>query len=101
MKFKNVNIAKICLTIKIKFLPRSFLYINFILQLLFQSAQHFNEKWEGSASGSGSVLVTNGSGCGSGRPKNIRIRIRLRIRNTASTILLSSTENVSKLKSTV
>jgi hypothetical protein len=57
--------------IKIKFL-----YYNFILQPLFQSAQHFYEKREGSGTGSasGSVLVTKGSGCGSERPKNIRSR---------------------------
>jgi hypothetical protein len=55
------------------FLARKFCYKNFILQSLFQSAQHFYEKRRGP--GSGSVLVTNGSGCGSGRPKNIRIRI--------------------------
>jgi hypothetical protein len=44
--------------------------------VLFQSAQTFYGKREGSGSvcgsASGSVLVTNGSG----RPKNIRIRIR-------------------------
>jgi hypothetical protein len=43
-------------------------HCNFIFQPLFQSAQHFFEKREGSGAGSayGSVLVTNGSGCGSG-----------------------------------
>jgi hypothetical protein len=49
--------------------------VNFILQPLFQSTQHFYEKRKGSGAESGSVLVTNGSGCGSKRPKNIRIRI--------------------------
>jgi hypothetical protein len=63
--------------IKIKFLAIKFLYENFILQPLFQSAQHFYEKKEGSGSASGFVLVTNG--CGSERLKKVRI---LRIRNT-------------------
>jgi hypothetical protein len=45
----------------------------FILQALFQSAQHLYEKREGSRSGAGSVPLANGSG--SGRPKNIRIWI--------------------------
>jgi hypothetical protein len=44
--------------------------VNFILRPLFQSAQQFYGKREGS----GSELVTNGSECGSGRPKSIRIR---------------------------
>jgi hypothetical protein len=65
--------------IKIKFLAKQFLYYNFILQPLHNSAQHFYEKREGSGAGSasGSVLVTNESGSGSGRPKNIGI-----LRNT-------------------
>jgi hypothetical protein len=41
------------------------------LQALFQSAQHINEKREGS----GSVPLTNGSGSASRRPKNMRMRI--------------------------
>jgi hypothetical protein len=41
---------------------------NFILQALFQSAQHIYEKRKGS--GSGFVPLNNGSG--SGRPKNMR-----------------------------
>ncbi len=49
-------------------LKKSFV-LNFILQVLFQSAQHIYEKREGS--GSGAVPLTNGSG----RHKNIRIRI--------------------------
>ncbi len=55
----------------------------FILQALFQSAQHTNEKREGSkagfGAGSGSVHLTNGSV--SWRPKNMRI-LRIRIPNT-------------------
>ncbi len=45
--------------IEIKFLARKFLYKNFILQPLFQSAQHFYQKRKGSGAGSpsGSVLV--------------------------------------------
>jgi hypothetical protein len=65
---------------KIKFLATQFLFKNFILQPLFQPAQEFNEKREGS----GSVLVTTGSGCGSGRPENARIR------NTAFACILKS-----------
>ncbi len=42
--------------------------------VVFQSAQHFYEKSDGS--GSRSVGVTNESGCGSGRPKNIQILIQ-------------------------
>ncbi len=68
-KFKNFKIGKICLMIKITFLARKILYWNFILQPLFQSAQHFYEKWEGSRS----ILVTNGFGCLSGRPNKIQI----------------------------
>ncbi len=37
---------------------------NFILQVIFQSAQHIYEKREGS----GSIPLTNGSGSGSGSP---------------------------------
>jgi hypothetical protein len=46
--------------LKNKFLARKFLYYNFILQPLFQSAKHFYEKRErsGAGSASGSVLVT-------------------------------------------
>ncbi len=43
--------------------------LNFILQALFQSAQHLYEKREGS--GSGPVPLTNGSGSGFGRLKNV------------------------------
>jgi hypothetical protein len=43
----------------------------FILQALFQSAQHIYEKRKGSGAGSGSAPLTNGSG--SGRPRNMRI----------------------------
>jgi hypothetical protein len=57
MKFKLLEIVKIYLMIKIKFLARKLLYYNYILQPLFQSTQHFDEKTEGS----GSVLVTNES----------------------------------------
>ncbi len=53
--------------IKINVKARKFLYLNFILQPLFQSPQNFYEKREGFGSGSGPVLVTNGSG----RPKNL------------------------------
>jgi hypothetical protein len=57
------------------------LYYHFTLKALFQSAQHLNEKREGSRSGTGSKPLTNGSG--SGRPKNLWIQlIRIRIRNT-------------------
>jgi hypothetical protein len=48
---------------------------NFILQALFQAAQHLYEKREGSGAVSGSIPLINGSGSGSGRPKNMRIRI--------------------------
>jgi len=65
----KLKIGKICLMIKITFLARKILYWNFILQPLFQSAQHFYEKWEGSRS----ILVTNGFGCLSGRPNKIQI----------------------------
>jgi hypothetical protein len=41
----------------------------FILQTLFQTAQHLYERREGSVSGS--VPLTNG--CGSGRPKNVLV----------------------------
>jgi hypothetical protein len=44
---------------------------NFILQALFQSAQHICEKREGSGGGAGTL--TNGTG--SRRSKNMRIRI--------------------------
>jgi hypothetical protein len=64
--------------IEIKFLARTFLYLNFTLQPLFQSAQHFYEN----RNGSGAVLMTNESGCGSGRPKNIWI-LRIQIRKIA------------------
>jgi hypothetical protein len=80
MKFKSAKIVKkICLVIKILYLARKFLYYNFILQPLFESAQHFYQKRKGSGAGfgagsaSGSVLVTNGSGCGSGSPIDIWI----------------------------
>ncbi len=46
---------------------------NFILQAIFQSAQHLYEKKDGS----GSVPLSNGSESGSWRPKNIRIQIRI------------------------
>ncbi len=48
---------------------------NFILQALFQSAQHLYEKREGSGSGSGSgsIHLTNGSWSVTGRPKSMRI----------------------------
>ncbi len=52
--------------------------LNFILQALFQSAQHIYKKREGS--GARSVPLTNGSE--SGRPKNMRI-LRIRIPNTS------------------
>jgi hypothetical protein len=42
-KFKIIKIEKICLMIN-KFLARKCLFKNFILQALFQSAQHFHEK---------------------------------------------------------
>ncbi len=54
---------------------------NFILQALFQSAQHLYVKREGS--GSGSELLTSGSG--SGRPKHMRILIQIQIPNTGYT----------------
>ena len=38
--------------------------LKFILQALFQSAQHLNEKREGSGSGAGSIPLTNESGSG-------------------------------------
>jgi hypothetical protein len=60
MKIKSFKIVKICLMVKIKILARKFVSSNFILQPLFQSAQHLYEKRK--ISGSGSVLVTNGSG---------------------------------------
>ncbi len=41
---------------------------NFILQALFQSAQHLYEKREGSGAGAGSIPLPNGSGSGSGSP---------------------------------
>jgi hypothetical protein len=50
---------------------------NFILQALFQSAQHLYEKREGS--GSIPILLTTESG--SWRPKNMRL-LRIRIPNT-------------------
>ena len=50
---------------------RIFSFKNFILQALFQSAQHLCEKREGS--GPGSIPLANVSG--SWRRKNIRIRI--------------------------
>jgi hypothetical protein len=62
--------------IKIKILNMKLLYCNFILEPLFQSAQQFNEKREGSE------LVTERSRCLYGRPKNIQIQNRMRIRNT-------------------
>ncbi len=67
MKFKSFKIVQICLMIKIKILNKNLLYCNFILQPLFQSAQHFNEKRERFE------LVTEGSGSG------FRIRIRIRM----------------------
>jgi hypothetical protein len=48
----------------INFIFAKVLHYNFILQALFQSAQHIYEKREGS--GSGSVPLTNGSRSGSG-----------------------------------
>jgi hypothetical protein len=68
MKFNSFKTVKICLMIKMKLYARKFLYLNFILQPLFQSAKHFYEKREG-------------SGCGFGMPKRI-IRIRTRISGT-------------------
>ncbi len=65
---------------KLNFLLK-FCVKNFILQSLFQSARHIDEKREGS----GSVPLTSGSVSGSGKPKNmriLRIRIRFRIPNT-------------------
>ncbi len=62
--------------LKIQFFAKILCW-HFILQALFQSAQHLYEKREGS--GSRSIPLTNGSG----RPKNIRIRVRIRIPNTA------------------
>jgi hypothetical protein len=56
--------------------------LHFILQALFQPAQHLYEKREGSragyGAGSGVLPLTNGSR--SGRPKSMRIRIRFRTR---------------------
>jgi hypothetical protein len=63
MKFKSFRILKICLIIKINFLNKENLVLEFILQALFHSAQHLDEEREKS----GSILLTNGSG--SGRPK--------------------------------
>ncbi len=56
---------------KIKFFSKKIFVLNFILQPLFQSAQHFYEKKEESGSGSVIGIVTNRSGYGSETPKNI------------------------------
>ncbi len=45
--FQNLQWILGCLMIKIEFLARKFLYWNFILQPLFQSAQNFYEKRQG------------------------------------------------------
>jgi hypothetical protein len=66
VKFESFKIVKVCLKIKIKFLTRKFWYYNFILQPLFKSAQHFNER-----EGSGSVIMTNGSACKTGSGKKV------------------------------
>ncbi len=55
---------------------------NFILQALFQSAQHFYETREGSGSGARSLSVPLNNGSGSGWPKNMLIRFQIQIPKT-------------------
>jgi hypothetical protein len=82
----NLSTGTLSSVLKFYFLQKV-LCLNFILQALFQSAQHIYEKREGSGAGSGSgassgsVPLTNGSG--SGKPKNMRV---LRIRNRLNTV---------------
>jgi hypothetical protein len=74
-RIKNILIHEISFKIvklpyvKIKFLARQILYLNLILQVLFQSDQRLYEKKEGS----GSVYLTNGSG--SERPKPLTVTL--------------------------
>ncbi len=83
----NLPTGTLSSVLKILFFAKVLCY-NFILQALFQSAQHIYEKREGSGSGP----LTNGSG--SGRPKNMRgskqerilwIQFGIRIPNTGFT----------------
>jgi hypothetical protein len=56
MKFKSLDVVKIGLTIKSKFLPRKF-----CIKMLFGNHYFSPLKKKREGSGSGSVLVTNGS----------------------------------------
>ncbi len=78
------NIAKLSSVLKIKFFAKILCY-NFILQALFQSAQHLYEEGEGSGRGP-DLYLWQMDPYPEGPEKNMRI-IRIRIPSTAGQYL--------------